>query len=93
MKLNQIALAKAIETLRAIKHPLRQQMMDYIEEQKSINVNSLITKFELPQSVVSQQLSILRNAGVVKTKREGKQIFYSINTHKVEHIKEIISQF
>lgn len=33
MQFNKIALAKAINTLRAIKHPLRQEMMDYIEEQ------------------------------------------------------------
>lgn len=93
MQFNKIALAKAINTLRAIKHPLRQEMMDYIEEQKSINVNSLVSKFALPQSVVSQQLAILRNAGVVKAKRDGKQMLYSINTHKFEHIKELISQF
>ena len=93
MQILKSQLGTAIKTLRAIKHPLRQEMMDYIEEQKSINVNSLVSKFALPQSVVSQQLAILRNASVVKAKRDGKQMFYSINTHKVEHIKELISQF
>jgi DNA-binding transcriptional ArsR family regulator len=93
MQVNKIALAKTIKVLRAVKHPLRQEMMNTIEESKSINVTELISKFKLQQSVVSQQLAILRNAGVVKAKRDGKQVFYSLNTFKIEHINDLLNQF
>lgn len=93
MQFNKIALAKAINTLRAIKHPLRQKMMDAIQGKKSMNVTEMVNEFEMEQSVVSQQLAILRSAGVVDTKRQGKQIFYSVNTKRVSEIDNLIKQF
>ena len=93
MQLNQTALKKAIDTLRAVKHPLRQQIINKIESEGLINVTQLIASFDLVQSVVSQQLAILRNAGVVIAKRDGKQVFYSINLERIELINNLISQF
>jgi DNA-binding transcriptional ArsR family regulator len=93
MQLNQTALKKAIDTLRAVKHPLRQQIINKIESEGSINVTQLIASFDLVQSVVSQQLAILRNAELVIAKRDGKQVFYSINLERIELINNLISQF
>jgi DNA-binding transcriptional ArsR family regulator len=42
-----------------------------------MNVTSLCNKLKLPQSSVSHHLSLLRIGGLVKTRRDGKQIFYS----------------
>ena len=41
------------------------------------NVTTLCNKLKLPQSSVSHHLSLLRIGGLVKTRRDGKQIFYS----------------
>ena len=79
--------------LRAIKHPLRQQILNKIEIEGSINVTQLIASFDLVQSVVSQQLAILRNAEVVIAKRDGKKVNYSINLERIELINNLISQF
>lgn len=40
------------------------------------------------QSTVSHQLSLLRNAKLVKYRKEGKQVYYSLQD---EHIEKIIS--
>ena len=93
MQVNKIALAKTLKVLRAIKHPLRQQILNKIESQGSINVTQLIASFDLVQSVVSQQLAILRNAEVVIAKRDGKKVNYSINLERIELINNLISQF
>jgi DNA-binding transcriptional ArsR family regulator len=93
MQVNKIALTKSLKVLRAIKHPLRQQIINKIESEGSINVTQLIASFDLVQSVVSQQLAILRNAEVVIAKRDGKQVFYSINLERIELINNLISQF
>ena len=42
-----------------------------------MNVTTLCNKLKLPQSSVSHHLSLLRIGGLVKTRRDGKQIFYS----------------
>lgn len=93
MQVNKIALAKTLKVLRAIKHPLRQQILNKIEIEGSINVTQLIASFDLVQSVVSQQLAILRNAEVVIAKRDGKKVNYSINLERIELINNLISQF
>jgi DNA-binding transcriptional ArsR family regulator len=42
-----------------------------------MNVTTLCNKLALPQSSVSHHLSLLRIGGLVQTRRDGKQIFYS----------------
>lgn len=53
-----------------------------------ISVNEIAEKLKLEQSVVSHQLRILRTANLIKPRREGRKIFYSLDD---EHIEEIFS--
>ena len=48
-----------------------------------ISVNEIAEKLQLGQSAVSHQLRILRTAGLVKPRRAGRTIFYSLDD---EHI-------
>ena len=43
-----------------------------------MNVGAIYNKLKLPQSSVSNHLSLLRLGGLAKTRRDGKQIFYSL---------------
>lgn len=52
-------------------------------------VCDLCDALNLNQSTVSHQLQLLRNSNLVKYRREGKQIFYSLQD---EHVEKIISQ-
>ena len=47
----------------------------------------------IEQSVASQHLAILRKAGIVSTMREGKFIFYAINSSRIETINKIVRNF
>ncbi len=68
------------ERVRALNHPLRQSLLQLIEANNNrMNVTDIYTKLRLEQSVASQQLAILRKQGFVKTDRDGKVIWYSIN--------------
>ena len=53
-----------------------------------ISVNDIAEKLNLEQSVVSHRLRILRTANLVKPRREGRKMFYSLDD---EHIGEIFS--
>ena len=73
--------------LRALNHKLRRVMIETIlKKPEGITVTELYMELRLEQSVASQHLAILRTAGIVKTKRKGKQIFYSLNIEKIEKI-------
>ena len=51
--------------------------------QGEISVSELEAKLEIRQPTLSQQLGVLRNEGLVTTRREGKRIFYGVADPKI----------
>jgi len=82
-------LRKAALVYRAINHTLRQQMLQFLHQKQSATVTEVYVKLKLEQSVASQHLGILRRAGLVSTRREGKQIFYSVNYERVKELHRL----
>ena len=83
---------KAGLILRAVNHKLRQQILKMIDEHGRITVTELYVKLRLEQSVASQHLAILRKAGFVKTVRDGKFIFYSVNTDRLKELNRFVEE-
>ena len=81
-------LKKAAMVLRALNHKLRQQIITTIYENKRLSVTEIYVKLRLEQSVASQHLSILRKAEVVSTERDGKLIYYKINSLRIIEIAQ-----
>ena len=48
-----------------------------------LSVNEIVEKMEVSQPTVSHHLAILREAGLVTVREEGKQTFYSLNQENV----------
>jgi len=91
VEVDLINLKKAAVILRAINHKLRQQMLRLIDEQKKLTVTELYIRLRLEQSVASQHLAILRRAGFVKTERDGKFIYYMVNTERLASVNQFIT--
>lgn len=85
-------IKKAALVLRSLNHKLRQQIIKTIFESQKVTVTQLYVKLRLEQSVASQHLAILRKAGIVKTERDGKFIFYSINPLRIESINDFVKK-
>lgn len=92
LKLDFLWLKKAAMILRALNHKLRQQLLKLIDEKEKITVTEIYVNLRLEQSVVSQHLAILRRAGIVITKREGKFIYYSLNYKRIKEINGFVEQ-
>lgn len=91
LTLNLLNVKKAALIIRAVNHKLRQQILKLIDEHGKIKVTELHQKLFLEQSVASQHLAILRKAGFVKTYREGKFIYYSINPDRFGELNDCIN--
>lgn len=91
-KIDFLRLKKSAMILRALNHKLRQQLLRLIDEHKKITVTEIYVSLRLEQSVVSQHLAILRRAGIVITKREGKFIFYSLNYKRINEVNNFVEQ-
>ena len=86
-------LQKSSELLRALAHPLRLKILEFIDQNGEINVNKIYNTLNLEQSITSQHLRILRTAGLVHTIREGKFIRYSLNYGEIEKTNVAIQSF
>jgi DNA-binding transcriptional ArsR family regulator len=92
LKVDLLSIKKAALVLRAVNHKLRQQILKLIDEHKKMTVTELYVKLRLEQSVASQHLAILRKAGFVKTTRDGKFIYYSVNINRMEELNKFIEE-
>lgn len=89
--LDTLSVKKAALILRAFNHKLRQQILKLIDTQDKITVTEIYIKLRIEQSVASQHLAILRKAEFVKTKREGKFIYYTVNTDRMKELNKFVS--
>lgn len=92
LKVDQVALKKASLILRAINHKLRQQILKLIDENKRMTVTEIYIQLRLEQSVASQHLAILRKAGFVKTDRDGKFIYYSVDHERLDELHRFVHE-
>jgi DNA-binding transcriptional ArsR family regulator len=92
LKVDLLNVKKAALVLRAINHKLRQQILKQIDEQGKMTVTELYVKLRLEQSVASQHLAILRKAGFVKTDRDGKFIYYSVNADRMKELNQFVDE-
>ena len=82
-------LGKAEKVIRALNHELRASIINLIEKEGLIPVSTIYKSLGREQSLTSQQLGILREAGILQTKREGKYIYYSINKKRIQTITQL----
>lgn len=95
VKIDFLQIKKSALILRALNHKLRQQILKLLEEKQKLPVTQIYVELRLEQSVASQHLAILRRAGIVRTERDGKFIYYILNSAKIIQIgncvKELLS--
>nr|CAD6438891.1 transcriptional regulator [Rhizobium sp. Q54] len=71
--------------LKTLSHPARLMIVCTLVE-GSYSVGELEEKLDLHQPHLSQHLTVLRGSGIVETRREGKQIFYSLTEEKAAQL-------
>ena len=79
--------------MRALAHPLRLKILEFIDKNGTTNVNRIYNTLKIEQSITSQHLKILRLADVVIAKRDGKLVHYRINYPIVERAHFAVQSF
>lgn len=83
---------KKSEILKALGHPVRLRIVEGLISSCECNVNDMVGKLGLPQSTVSQHLSILRHRGIIAPRKEGVQVCYRVVDEKVKDLIKIFSK-
>ena len=65
------------KTLKALSHSRRLEIVQLLRDTE-LPVTDIHQMLDLPQANVSQHLMVLKNAGILATRKDGKQIFYRV---------------
>lgn len=87
----QASAEKAAELLRAMSNKHRLLILCMLND-KELSVSQLNEQVDIPQSTLSQHLSVLRKDGLVNTRREAQTIFYSLSSEEVQAVISTLYQ-
>lgn len=73
------------ESLKALSDKTRREIL-YLLKSGDKTAGDIAAGFSMTQATVSHHLSVLKEAGLVDDRREGKYIFYELNTSVIEEI-------
>jgi DNA-binding transcriptional ArsR family regulator len=82
---------RLVRQLKALAHPIRLGMMERLAHEPEICACELGDAFEVSQPTVSEHLRVLREAGLVRTRRQGTTICYAAAPEALADIAQVIA--
>ena len=73
------------DTMRALSDPTRREILQMLKR-GTMSAGDLAAKFDMSSAAVSRHLAVLKEAELVRDKREGKFIYYTLNASVLEEI-------
>ena len=71
------------KTLKALADPIRRDILNMLKNSR-MSAGDITDRFNVTGASISRHLSVLKDADLIRDKREGKFIFYEINTSVLE---------
>ena len=78
-------------TLKALSDPIRREILNLLKKRK-MSAGEIVDQFSVTGASISRHLSVLKEADLIRDSREGKYIFYELNTSVLEEIMLWISE-
>ena len=72
-------------TLKALSDPIRRQILDMLKPDRR-SAGEIAEAFPVSGAAVSKHLSVLKEADLIRDTREGKFIYYELNTSVLEEV-------
>ncbi len=82
MPSRQLVAGQLAKLFSAISHPVRIRIIEELRAGE-LSVNDLQKSLGIPQAAVSQQLAILRNAGLVSEHRKGRLVYNKLRQDRL----------
>ncbi|MEE0928487.1 MAG: autorepressor SdpR family transcription factor [Acutalibacteraceae bacterium] len=71
------------QTLKALSDPIRRSILDMLKNGR-LSAGEISSRFEVTDASISRHLSVLKEADLIRDTREGKFIYYELNTSVLE---------
>ena len=72
-------------TMRALSDPIRREILSMLKKGR-MSAGEITDHFSVTAAAISRHLSVLREADLIRDTREGKFIYYELNTSVLEEI-------
>ena len=72
-------------TLRALSDPVRREILEMLKTGR-LSAGEIAEKFPISGAAISKHLSVLKDSDLIRDTREGKFIFYELNTSVLEEV-------
>jgi ArsR family transcriptional regulator len=70
-------IERASRAMKAMSHPLRLKILCVLGD-KEVSVQDIVDSVGTSQSNISQHLAILRDKGVLKTRKDANRVYYRV---------------
>ena len=95
MKQNKTLFELQSEVCKTLASPKRLEILNSLKDGEK-TVSELVEILGVPKANVSQHLAVMRHKGILKTRREGVNIYYSVSNAKVIHacilMREVLTE-
>ena len=72
-------------TLKALSDPIRREILEMLRSGR-LSAGEIAEKFPVSGAAVSKHLSVLKESDLIRDTREGKFIYYELNTSVLEEV-------
>ena len=72
-------------TMKALSDPTRREILNLLKAGR-MSAGDIVDRFEVTGASISRHLSVLKDADLIRDTREGKHIYYELNTSVLEEI-------
>ena len=77
--------------LKALSGDISLNIISYLASGEKCVCN-IYEYFKLPQNLVSHHLRILRESGLIKDRKDGKWVYYSLNEQNIEKVTHFLQE-
>jgi len=90
--MNEVKDLSIQDTLKALSDRTRRDILTMLRESR-LSAGEIVDHFNMTGATISHHLSILKDAGLVRSIREGKNIYYELNLSVMEELMVWIENF
>ncbi len=80
------------EICQALTHSTRLEIIDHLRTNEK-TVSMLTQEMAMPPSTISRHLRLMREKGIVQTRRDGPNVYYQLSNDKIIRAYDLIHQF
>ena len=81
-----------VDVFSALADPTRRQILDALRNGEQ-SVSAIVPAFRMTRSAVSQHLGVLRQAGLVRERRVGRERRYRVDARPLQHVYRWLSHY